>query len=289
MSPPLSTPRSPATATPHTLRGIQDMLGLSRSAIARLIANGFVTPARGPRNEYRFSFRDVVLLRTAHQLQAADIPTRKIVRALQRLRATLPAELPLSGLRITAVGNSIAVHDRGSRWEAESGQLLMDFEIAGSRGSVSFVERTEPEAVQAPAPQISADEWFARGEALETKDDAGAEAAYRQALAIAPDHTASSLNLGAMLCESQRLEEAVALYDRALQRGPGLALLHFNRAVALEDLGRFEEALHAYDRSLQGDPDLGDAHFNAARLSDQLGHKQQAIRHYSAWRRLQKR
>ncbi len=262
------------------------MLGLSRSAIARLIANGFVTPARGPRNEYRFSFRDVVLLRTAHQLQAADIPTRKIVRALQRLRATLPAELPLSGLRITAVGNSIAVHDRGSRWEAESGQLLMDFEVAASRGSVSFVERTEPDA---PAPQVGADEWFARGEALETQDDDAAEAAYREALAIAPDHTASYLNLGAMLCESERLEEAVALYDRALKLGPELALLHFNRAVALEDLGRFEEALHAYDRSLQGDPDLGDAHFNAARLSDQLGHKQQAIRHYSAWRRLQKR
>ena len=71
--------------TPHTLRSIQEMLGLSRSAIAGLIANGFVRPARGPRNAYRFSFRDVVLLRTAHDLQAADIPTRTILRALQRL------------------------------------------------------------------------------------------------------------------------------------------------------------------------------------------------------------
>ncbi len=53
------------------------MLGLSRSAVARLIAHGFVSPSRGPRNEYRFSFRDVVLLRTAHKLQLADIPTRR--------------------------------------------------------------------------------------------------------------------------------------------------------------------------------------------------------------------
>ena len=67
----------------------------SRSAISRLVANGFVHPERGPRNEYRFSFRDVVLLRTAHRLQRAEIPTRKILRALQRLKSTLPAELPL--------------------------------------------------------------------------------------------------------------------------------------------------------------------------------------------------
>ena len=85
---------APLLPAPHTLRGIQEMLGLSRSAVARLIAHGFVSPSRGPRNEYRFSFRDVVLLRTAHKLQLADIPTRKIVRALQRLKGTLPAELP---------------------------------------------------------------------------------------------------------------------------------------------------------------------------------------------------
>jgi predicted TPR repeat methyltransferase len=268
------------------MRGIQQMLGLSRSAVSRLVANGFVSPERGPRNEYRFSFRDVVLLRTAHRLQAADIPTRKIVRALQRLKATLPAELPLSGLRITAVGSTIAVHDRGSRWEAESGQLLMDFEVAAERGSVSFVER--PPADPAPAA-ASADEWFARGEAREAADQAGAEAAYRQALAIEPAHTDTYLNLGALLCETGRCAEAVSLYDKALERAPEEALLHFNQAVALEDLGRTAQALDAYERCLRLDPELADAHFNAARLHDELGHKQQAIRHFNAYRRLQRR
>jgi tetratricopeptide (TPR) repeat protein len=275
-----------ADNAPHTLRGIQQMLGLSRSAVARLVANGFVSPARGPRNEYRFSFRDVVLLRTAHQLQAADIPTRKIVRALQRLKATLPAELPLSGLRITAVGNTIAVHDRGSRWEAESGQLLMDFEVAAERGSVSFVERPAPDPAAAPA---SADEWFARGEAREDGDKVAAEKAYRKALALDPAHADSYLNLGALLCESGRCAEAVSLYDKALEHTPGEALLHFNQAVALEDLGRAAQALDAYERCLRLEPELADAHFNAARLHDQLGHKQQAIRHFNAYRRLQKR
>jgi len=271
---------------PHTLRSIQEMLGLSRSAIAGLIANGFVSPSRGPRNEYRFSFRDVVLLRTAHQLQAADIPTRKIVRALQRLKATLPAELPLTGLRITAVGNTIAVRERDSQWEVESGQLLMDFEIAAARGSVSFVEHLRSE--DPSLGHALADELFAQGEDLETRDGEAAELAYRKALAFAPNHADAYLNLGAMLCESERHAEAVALYDEALAHCPREALLHFNRAVALEDLGQLTDALQSYERCLELDPALGDAHFNAARLHDHLGHKQEAIRHFSAYRRLQK-
>ena len=55
------------------------MLGLSRGVITGLIASGFVAPTRGPRNEYRFTFREVVLLRTAVELQAARIPPRKIL------------------------------------------------------------------------------------------------------------------------------------------------------------------------------------------------------------------
>lgn len=279
------TPPSPET--PHTLRGIQEMLGLSRSAISRLVAHGFVTPARGPRNELRFSFRDVVLLRTAHRLQLARIPTRRIVSALQRLRRTLPAELPLSGLRITAVGSAVAVHDSGSRWEAESGQLLIDFDVAPRAGSVAFVERAPaPAATAGAGPSLA--ERFAAAEALEADDPAAAERAYRQLVEAAPTHADAWLNLGAMLCEAGRQPEAVRLYDQALGHCPEEALLHFNRAVALEDLARYREALLAYDRCLTLDPGIGDAHFNAARLHDQLGEQKQAIRHFSAYRRLQK-
>jgi len=66
---------------PHTLRSLQQLLGISRRVISHLIGAGFVQPARGPRNEYRFSFQDIVLLRTAHALQQANIPPRRIVRS----------------------------------------------------------------------------------------------------------------------------------------------------------------------------------------------------------------
>src|SRR4029079_14849245 len=58
----------------YTTLAIQEMLGPSRGVITGLIASGFVAPSRGPRNEYRFTFREVGLLRTAVELQAGSIP-----------------------------------------------------------------------------------------------------------------------------------------------------------------------------------------------------------------------
>lgn len=279
------TKSEPAPNT-YTIRGIQEMLGLSRGVISGLIDAGFVAPSRGPRNEYRFTFQDVVLLRTAVELQGARVAPRKILSALRHLKATLPGELPLTGLRITAVGNDVTVRDGRSQWQAESGQLVMDFELAPVQGTVTLLQR-KPAAPQTQ-PQDDAATVFGKGEALEPSDMAGAEAAYRKVLALDPDHTDAYLNLGALLCESKRCGEAVALYDEALRRFPNQALLHFNRAVALEDKGRLADALSGYNTSLLLDPDLADAHYNAARLHEQLGDAKKALRHLSAYRRLER-
>jgi tetratricopeptide (TPR) repeat protein len=288
----VTTTREPEDA-PYTVRSIQEMLGLSRSVISGLVGSGFVVPRRGKRNEYRFSFRDVVLLRTAVDLQAARIAPRKIVAALRKLRASLPAELPLTGLRITAVGNEVAVREGRSQWQAETGQLVMDFELSPSAGNVTVLERRGAAAAAAPAPPtvdptVEASTWFGRGEALEASDPRAAERAYRQALALDPGHADASLNLGALLCEAHRCDEAVALYDEAVDRHPDEPLLHFNRAIALEDQGRRAEALASYHASLRLAPDLADAHYNVARLHEALGDARQAVRHFSAYRRLQR-
>lgn len=278
------------------------MLGLSRGVVTGLVAAGFVQPARGPRNAYRFTFQDVVLLRTAVELQGAQIGSRKILASLRKLRATLPAELPMSGLRITAVGNDVTVREGRSQWQADSGQLVMDFELAPVKGTVAFLQRAPahgarhaPAAAPAPAPAhgvpVQGDEAaaaFSRGEALESSDRRGAEAAYREVLALDPAHAEAYLNLGALLCEGSRSAEAVALYDEALRHHPGEALLHFNRAIALEDQSRHADALASYNESLRLDPDLADAHYNAARLHEQRGDAKKAVRHFSAYRRLQR-
>jgi tetratricopeptide (TPR) repeat protein len=257
------------------------MLGMSRAAIDGLIKAGFIAPDRGPRNEWRFSFQDLMLLRTARELRLAKVPSGRIMRSLARLKEDLPAEMPLTGLRISAIGSEVAVRDPKGPWEAESGQMLMDFEVAALPGGITFLK---PEPAQHADPKA----WLARGESLEAVDPEAAEAAYRAALDMAPDYADALLNLGALLCERHRCDEAVALYREALERQADSPLLHFNHAIALEDQGRFAEALASYERCLALDPDLADAHFNAGRLCEQLGDMQTALRHFSAYRRLER-
>lgn len=271
----------PGVAATYTMRGIEAMLGLGRSVITRLIHAGFVSPMRGRRNEYRFTFQDVVLLRTAHHLKRAHIGPRRLLRSLRQLRSRLPDEVPLSGLRIQAIGNEVVVREGPGQWEAQSGQLLMDFEVAAAaQGSIAFLSP----AMSAPPTAV---DWFSRGEQLEAEDTDAAEHAYRQAIALAPDDANAYLNLGAMLCETRRCDEAVALFELGMRRCPREALLAFNLAVALEDQHKPIEAIASYERALALAPDLADAHFNAARLYREQGEPQRALRHYSAYRRLQ--
>ncbi len=263
----------------YTLKRVQQTLGLSRRIVAGLIAAGFVAPTRGPRNEWRFSFQDLMLLRTAHALRASKIPPRRILRSLATLRVSLPEQLPLTGLRITAIGADVAVRDRDGRWQADSGQLLMDFDVAPLAGSVVFLEHAADQAADAAA-------HFRRGVALEARDPAAAEAAYRQALVLAPDMAEAYLNLGAMWAEVGRHAELAALSEQAVAHCPDTALLHFNRGVALDHLERLDEAAASYERSLALDPTLADAHYNLGRLREQLGDTRGALRHFSAYKRL---
>ena len=269
----------------YSLRSLQSLLGVSKRVLTGLIDAGFVQPTRGRRNELRFTFQDVVVLRTAFQLQSAKIASRKILRALAKLKAELPEELPLSGIRITAVGDSVAVKTGLAQWDAVSGQHLLDFEVAPIKGDVAFLDSI-PRNLKSREQQ--ADEWFALGEQLISTDVVGAEQAYRKVLELAPSpHYSAYTNLGVLLCEAEtRCEEALSVFDRALEHFPNDALLHFNRAVALEELKHCDAAAAAYERCIELDPTHADAHFNLARLSEIRGDKQGLVRHLSAYRRL---
>jgi hypothetical protein len=287
------TTTSIAHAT-YTLKRVQELLDLPRSVVTGLVADGFVRPARGPRNEYRFSFQDLLLLRTAHALSQANIAPRKILRALARLRGELPEDLPLTGLRVSAVGADVVVHDGHGARKVDSGQRVLDFEVspAPRGGDVAFIDRkadapaTPSTPVRAADQRVQAQAWFEQGERYERSNPKAAEAAYREAIALVPTYVDAYLNLGALLCEASRCMEAADLYEHALQLGAVDALIHFNHAIALEDQRDVRGAVESYRRALALDPDLADAHYNIARLLEKQGDPQGALRHFSAYRRL---
>ena len=86
----------------YSLGEVSKLLGLSRSIVTGLIDAGFVSPARGRRKEYRFTFQDLVMLRAARGLTEAGLSSTRILRSLRRLKSQLPNEVPRAGLRIEA-------------------------------------------------------------------------------------------------------------------------------------------------------------------------------------------
>lgn len=262
----------------YGVRTVEKLLKLPRSTIRSMIESGFVTPARGPRGAFLFSFQDLIVLRAAWALTSAELSPRRVLRALRRLRTQLPESVPLSGLRITAFGDRVVVQEGNARWQAESGQYLLALDVELADGDLSLVECGE-------TATATAEEWFERGAALDETDPLAARHAYEQALAADPAHGAAATNLGRLLHESGCLDEAERVYRAALAYGSD-ALLHYNLGVLLEDAGRFPEAAQTYERALREDPGLADGHYNLARLYETQGREKEALRHLARYRRL---
>jgi tetratricopeptide (TPR) repeat protein len=262
---------------------VEKLLRLPRSTIRAFIAAGFVTPRRGPRNAWLFSFQDLIALRTAQALAAAKVPKRRITNSVKELRRHLPDTMPLSGLRICAVGDRVVVREGASRWQADSGQYLLAFDGDPDNGSLSVTERPP-----AALPGRNARGWFKRAVALEREDTTAALNAYEQALALEPAYLDAFVNLGRLLHEIGQPARAEEVYRKAMRLCDADPVLFFNLGVLLHDAGRKSEAVQMYEIALECDPDLADGHYNLALLYEELGQPKEAIRHMSQYRRLVK-
>ncbi|HYM47902.1 MAG TPA: tetratricopeptide repeat protein [Burkholderiaceae bacterium] len=263
----------------YGVRDVEKLLRLPRSTIRSLIDAGFVSPARGPRNAWLFSFQDLIALRTARALAAANVPYKRIAKSIRELRRHLPESMPLSGLSICAVADHVVVKEGGSRWQAESGQYLLAFESEAD-GSISVIEQASTE------PGASADSHFADGAALEMEDAGAAVQAYEQAVAADPTLLDAHINLGRLLHESGRHAHAERVYRNAIKACGTEPLLLYNLGVLLDDMGRKTEAMQAYESALRVDPGLADCHYNVALLYEDLKKPKDAIRHMAQYRRL---
>lgn len=263
---------------PYDVRDVERLVRLPRSTIRVLVDAGFVTPARGPRNAWMFSFQDLIVLRTAQTLVSAKLPRRRITRAIKELRRHLPDSMPLSGLSIRAVSDRVVVKEGARLWQADSGQYLLAFEGDPDDGSLSVIEGNDPRA--------SAKSWFDRGVALEKEDAGTALKAYEQAVAEDPTLLEAQINLGCLLHEAGRLTDAEQVYRDALRAHRSDPVLQYNLGVLLDDMDRKLEAMEAYEAALRGDPGLADCHYNLALLCQDVSRPKEAIQHMAEYRRL---
>ncbi|SDH72486.1 Predicted O-linked N-acetylglucosamine transferase, SPINDLY family [Paraburkholderia steynii] len=107
-----------------------------------------------------------------------------------------------------------------------------------------------------------------------------AVAAYRAALAIAPDYAEAHNNLGHALRESGDPMAALECSYHALRLNPEFAQAWVNRGNALLDLGSDEEALESYVKAIALNPNDVNAHNNVGNILEKYGRSAEAVASY---------
>ena len=278
-----------------SLREAARILEVPEARLRGLARAGFLASQRGPVGALSFGFRDLLLLRTTKGLLESGVPMRRIRRIWDSLREQLAAGLPLTSISIHTDGEDVVASDGGTRWQPDSGQLLLNFEASEIAERAAEAARFTNARIAADAAALpddeddqgpTAEEWYEAGCALETTSPDRAREAYERALELEPSMADARVNLGRLLHVAGETGRAEPQYREAAMLDPGDPTPHFNLGVLLEEVGRRDEAVHAYRQAILRDPDFADAHCNLGLLLESLGRRQEAVRHLSAARKL---
>lgn len=128
------------------------------------------------------------------------------------------------------------------------------------------------------SPNPAADLLVRQGRQVhDAPEPAAAEALYRRALALAPEHPVALQMLGLLARKRGATAEAEALLRRSLQAAPAQAAVWNNLGNLLAAEGRNGEALAAFDEVTRLEPRMPDGHYNRARVLHRLSRAGEAL------------
>lgn len=268
--------------TTYTTREVADLIGINSDQVRHYVRRKLIQPARGVRGEFRFSFQDVVLLRTAKGLLDANVSSRKAYRALVKLKEEKSQVQSLSAVRIYANGPNVVVRDDNQVWEVETGQTALDF--AFQEVAANNIEELADEIPHGAAQEsdFNSDEWYNLGLDLEEAEPDKAPQAYKEAIRLDPKNADAHVNLGRLYQLKGNLKYAKRHYELALTARPGYQLAFYNLGTVFDELDEIEKAADYYEKA----PGIPDAHYNLARIFELNGDEVSALRHIRQYRDL---
>lgn len=274
-----------AARTDYSTREAAELTGLNPRRIRHFVERGLLAPGRCAAGGFRFSFRDVVLLRTAKSLLDAKVSSRRALAALARAKETFSrGDSSLASMRIFAEGSVVLLRDEDNLWEVETRQGRFAFEIEPAAGTVHVLKR--PEAPPKPAggeeKTLDTDDWYNIGLDLEETEPARAPAAYRRALALDGGNVDAHVNLGRLYQICGDLKNAKRHYQTALEAAPEHQLAIYNLGTVFDELDELDSALDCYRRA----PNIPDAHYNQARIFELRGDELGRARHMRRYKLL---
>ena len=263
----------------YSTREVAELIDLPQETI-REIAHGVLNLDRQHRGRYRFSFQDIVVLRTARELLQAGVRRSRINRTLIRLSDRLPRSRPLTSYRISGDAGEVVIQEDERMYSANTGQYHFNFSVAELAGTVAPLAKKNVEEAELEADHLSSDDWFDLGVDLEAVSPEDAPTAYMRALELDPKHSDAHVNLGRLKQEAGDLNAAEHHYRQALEAEPDNVLAAFNLGTLMEDMGRVSDAIDAYKRA----QNFSDAHYNLSRLYELIGEHAEALKHLKIYR-----
>lgn len=273
---------APAGGRGYSTREVAALIGFPPARVRRFVQRGIVRPHRGKRDEYRFSFQDVALLRTARRLLDAEVPARRVLDALGRLRSRTGEDESLSAVRIYAEGNTVVVREADTLWEPISGQCRLPLARRERSAEVRPLAAPAVSAAQVRFEALDSDDWYNLGLDLEEVEPARAPDAYRRAIALDPDNADAHVNLGRLYQIVGDLRRAKRHYQLALDAVADHELAYYNLGTVFDELDEYDMALDYYRRAAG----IPDAHYNLARIFGLRGDELASLRHLRRYRQL---
>ena len=275
----------------YSIRDVARILAVQESRLRYWMQVGFVGPTVRKGGRFYYTFCDLVAVKAAKDLLAAEIPLQRVRKAVESLKKALPHDThPTSRLRVCSDGNTIVALADDIAFEPIGGQVVMAFNLPSFGEHISDVlsmPRVDPAAPQAVEDSpteanggTTAYRMFVEACAAEDRGDLEqAEHMFRQAIDLEPNMAAALTNLGNLVYRQGEVEEARRLYERAIEHDPTQPEARYNLANTLEDLGEIELAVAELRKVCAACPDFADAHYNLGLMLAQLGGTAQARQH----------
>ncbi len=245
-------------------REVAKLFDISEGRLRYWDSSMFVSPTGHDGRRRCFTFQDLISIRSAKALLAGGVSLQKARRIIGDLKDKLPrSSHPLDRLRIKSDANTIVIIEDGHEFEADSGQLLLDFSVKSIKESI--VAQLPSRADAAPENR-TAYEWYLEGCRLDDDEEflGQAEEAYHRAIYLDPTLANAYTNLGNLRYRAGSVQDAKILYAKAVEVDRDQPEAHYNLGFLGFEDGDLTAAADCFRRAVELDSTFADAHFNLA-------------------------
>jgi tetratricopeptide (TPR) repeat protein len=263
---------SPST---YSTRAAARILAVSPDRIRYWVKQRLIKPAANQGRRFRFAFHDLLLMRMAKEVLPKRRHLRPLRRCVERLAGFDNTTRPVTAVRLEARDGVILVRQGEVVFEADSGQICLQFEQP--RNPAKVEERFGPARVR---------ERFEEAKRIAENDPFRGLKLFNDLLGQEPRNFELHLRMATLLENKGDLAGALRHLLGAAVLIPTSAEIHQRLGLLYRKRGEKENALSSFLRAIDCDPVSIVAHRNLAELYEELGHKREAMRHLSTLHRL---